>query len=465
MGSLFDRYENILNLTDPLKYEGSVKRVTGQVIEAVGPVSDLGELCDIYIAGRDPIRAEVIGFKDDAVLLMAYESINGISPGDRIKALGVPVRVHVSEELLGRVINGLGEPIDGGTRIISAQPYPIFRKPINALERPIIDTPLSLGIRAVDACLTLGRGQRVGIFAGSGVGKSTLLGMVARNTEADVNVVGLIGERGREVKEFIENDLGPEGFKRSVVVAATSDDSPLAKIRAAYVATTIAEYFRDQGKDVLLMMDSITRFARAQREIGQAAGEPIGLGGFPPSVFEMLSKILERAGRSPKGSITGIYTILVEADDINDPISDAVRGYLDGHFVLDRALAKMNHYPAIDVLGSISRIMNRVATEKQKEAAAKLREVLATYKEKEDLILVGAYQKGTDPKVDYAIEMRDAVNQFLRQKVEEKSSLTEAIDGLVSLFNRSEKSSFDDNKNSNLQQFNDLLERISHEAI
>lgn len=465
MSSLFDKYENIVSQTDPLKYEGSVKRVTGQIIEAAGPVSDLGELCDIFITGRDPIRAEVIGFKDDAVLLMAYESINGIAPGDRIKALGAPVRVHVSEDLLGRVINGLGEPIDGGEKIISAEPCSIFRKPINALERPIIDTPLSLGIRAIDSCLTLGRGQRVGIFAGSGVGKSTLLGMVARNTEADINVVGLIGERGREVKEFIENDLGPEGFKRSVVVAATSDDSPLAKIRAAYVATTIAEYFRDQGKNVLLMMDSITRFARAQREIGQAAGEPIGLGGFPPSVFEMLSKILERAGRSSKGTITGIYTILVEADDINDPISDAVRGYLDGHFVLDRGLAKMNHYPAIDVLGSISRIMSRVATEEQKGAAAKLREVLATYKEKEDLILVGAYQKGTDPKVDYAIEMRDAVNQFLRQKVEEKSSLNDAIDGIVSLFNRTEKSLVDDNKNSNLQQFNDLLERISHEAV
>ncbi len=465
MSSIFDKYENILNLTDPLKYEGTVRRVTGLVIEAAGPVSDLGELCEIFIPGREPIRAEVIGFKDDAVLLMAYESINGIAPGNTIKALGSPVRVHVNEELLGRVINGLGEPIDGGPKVISSDPYGIFRQPINALERRIIDTPLSVGVRAIDACLTLGRGQRVGIFAGSGVGKSTLLGMVARHTEADINVVGLIGERGREVKEFIENDLGPEGFKRSVVVAATSDDSPLAKIRAAYVATTIAEYFRDQGKNVLLMMDSVTRFARAQREIGQAAGEPIGLGGFPPSVFEMLSKILERAGTSPAGTITGIYTVLVEADDINDPISDAVRGYLDGHFVLSRSLAEMNHYPAIDVLGSISRLMSRLASPAQKEAAGLLREVLATYKEKEDLITVGAYQPGSDPKVDFSIKMRDAVNAFLRQKVEETSSINEAIEELVAIFNRSEKSMVVDNKNTNLQQFGDLLERISHEAL
>ena len=466
MTAVFDKYENLLNQTDPLKYQGVVKRVVSMVIEAAGPVSDLGELCEIYIPGREPVRAEVIGFKDDAVLLMAYDSIDGISPGCGIKALGTSVKVDITEALLGRIINGLGEPLDGIPRVVSANPYGIFRSPTNALQRPIIDKPLSVGIRAIDGCLTLGRGQRIGIFSGSGVGKSTLLGMIARNTDADINVVGLIGERGREVKEFIENDLGPEGLKRSVVVAATSDDSPLAKLRAAYVATTIAEYFRDQGKDVLLMMDSVTRFARAQREIGLAIGEPpSSMGSFPPSVFDMLAKILERAGTSRTGSITGIYTVLVESDDINDPISDAVRGILDGHIVLSRNLAEMNHYPAIDVLGSISRLMTKIADKSQKSAAAKLREVLAIYKEKEDLITAGVYQAGTDPQVDNAIKMREAVNLFLKQGIDENSSFSDTKSRLEALFSSSENFGSDDNKNSNLRQFDDLLERINNEAL
>lgn len=460
--SMFDKYEDIVLQTNPLQYQGTVRQVIGLAILSSGPIGQLGELCYIFIDDTKYVRAEIVGFKDDNVLLMAYEDISGIAPGCFVKATGSPVSVNVSEELLGRVLNGLGEPIDGGRKIVSDKVMPIFVSPMNALHRKKIDSVLSVGVRAIDSAITLGRGQRVGIFSGSGVGKSTLLGMIARNTEADINVIALVGERGREVKEFIENDLGEEGLKRSIIIAETSDATPLAKLRGAFVATTIAEYFRDQGQDVLLMMDSVTRFARAQREIGLVTGEPPASGGFTPSVFALLPKLLERAGTSDKGTITGIYTVLVEADDINDPISDAVRGILDGHIVLSRSMAEKNHYPAIDILGSISRLMTKIADEDHKKSVAKMREILAIYKENYDLINVGAYVKGTNSKIDYAISMIESVNAFLKQNIEERVSFEQTMTELLKLFSSDEKIESDDNINE--EKYTDLLKRIN-EAV
>lgn len=430
-----EKYRKAVRAGSTFRIMGRVSQVIGLVVESVGPLARIGELCYISPAGRAPaIEAEVVGFREGKVLLMALGDLSGIKPGSEVVASGKKLAVKVGPKLRGRVIDGLGKPLDGLGPIEWVHEYPIENSPPNPLERERITEPLSVGIRAIDGLLTCGKGQRVGIFSGSGVGKSTLLGMIARNTEADVSVIGLIGERGREVREFIEKDLGPEGLKRSVVVVATSDRPTLVRIKGALLATAIAEYFRDQGCDVMLMMDSLTRFAMAQREVGLAIGEPPTTHGYTPSVFSLLPKLLERAGTSKKGTITGLYTVLVEADDMNEPIADAARSILDGHIVLSRELAAMNHYPAIDILNSVSRVMVDIVPDEHKLAAGKLRDVLATYKDASDLINIGAYVPGSNPKIDYAREMIQGVNDFLVQGIEEKSDLTEARSKLCELF-------------------------------
>jgi len=437
--SVFDKYENLLNQFEPIKYNGVVKKVIGVTVEGTGPQADLGELCRIHIfdkrAGREKILdAEVVGFKEDSIILMPYGDISGISQGCQITGTGHTMEVSVGDSLLGRIINGKGEPIDDKGSITPEANYSIFRSSPNALKRKRIKNKISVGIKAIDGLLTTGEGQRVGIFSGSGIGKSTLLGMIARYTEADVNVIALIGERGREVKDFLENDLGEEGLKKSVVIVATSDEAPILRLRGAFIATTIAEYFRDKGKKVMLLMDSITRFARAQREIGLSVGEPPSTRGFPPSVFSILPVLLERTGMGEKGSITAFYTILVEADDMNEPISDNVRGILDGHIILARDLASINHYPAIDILESISRLMIEVVSPEHMQNALKVKEILATYREAYDLINIGAYARGSNPKVDYAIKMIDRVNNFLKQGIQEKMSFEESLNLLTLIF-------------------------------
>ena len=431
------RYHKIVADLDPIRANGKITKVIGLVAEANGPISRVGSICDIHSRGDMPkIRAEVVGFKGNRVLLMPLGEIRGIEPGNRVVAKQQKVLTHVGEGLLGRVIDGLGNPIDGKGPITYDSEYPLYKNPVNPLLRKRITRPLDMGIRSISGLLTIGCGQRVGIFSGSGVGKSIMLGMIARKTTADVNVIALIGERGREVNDFIERDLGAEGLKSSVVVVATSDSLPLIRMRGAFIATAIAEYFRDQGKHVILMMDSVTRFAMAQREIGLAAGEPPTTKGYTPSVFALLPKLLERAGTSSgDGSITGLYTVLVEGDDMNEPIADAVRSVLDGHIVLSRDLAMKGHYPAIDILNSISRLRDDIITSKHRETANRLREVLATYKKAEDLINIGAYVSGSNPDIDYAIEMIGKVNDYLRQDVEEVVSFDESVQQLEGLLN------------------------------
>lgn len=415
--------KNRLKDADITRVNGRVEQVVGLVIESSGPTASVGEACWITASGGTgaPVLAEVVGFRQHRVLLMPLGEMRGLGPGSEVVRTGLPFKVAVGEALLGRVIDAMGKPLDGkGSLGPTRESYPIHRDPPPAMERRRIAVPVATGVRAIDALLTLGEGQRLGIFAGSGVGKSTLLGMIARNTEADINVIALVGERGREVRDFLERDLGEKGLKRSVVVVATSDQPSLIRIQAALVATAVAEYFRDQGKRVMLMMDSITRFAMAQREVGLAIGEPPTTKGYTPSVFALLPKLLERAGTtSHQGSITGLYTILVEADDMNEPVADACRAILDGHVVLSREMASQNHYPAIDVLGSVSRVMRDIVGQEQLEAAARIRSVLATYKSAEDLISIGAYVKGSNPKVDEALRRLDAVQGFLRQQREE----------------------------------------------
>lgn len=425
------------NLKDKTFYKklGRVVKIVGLTIESVGPDAKLNDLCKI-IADTDQekyILAEVVGFKDKKILLMPYENVEGIGLGCMVENLGHPLAVPVGEALLGKTLDGLGRPID--TSIIeSNQTYPVEATPPDPMNRKIIDEVLPLGVKAVDGLITVGKGQRIGIFAGSGVGKSTLLGMFARNTKADINVIALIGERGREVREFIERDLGEEGLKRSVVVVATSDKPALIRNKAAKTATAIAEYFRDQGKDVLLMMDSLTRFSMAQREIGLASGEPPVTRGYPPSVYAEMPKLLERAGNSDIGSITGLYTVLVDGDDFNEPITDTARSILDGHIMLSRKLGHKNHYPAIDVLQSISRVMSQIADQEHKEVAGKLKNVLATYNEAEDLINIGAYKNGSNKNIDYAINKIDTVNTFLMQDVDAKYDFEEIITLLNNIF-------------------------------
>jgi flagellum-specific ATP synthase len=426
---LFDKYAAALQSIDPIKYTGVVKKVQGGlIVESLGPRAVVGELCQILVPHSSRlIWAEVVGLKGKTVQIMPYDDMEGIEVGARVIAMGEQLSVPVSDRLLGRILDSMGKPIDGQGDVGSALWYPILQDPPDVLRRQRIRHKIATGIRSIDALVTVGKGQRMGIFSGSGIGKSTLLGMIARNTSADVSVIALIGERGREVREFIENDLGPEGLARSVVVVASSNKPPLARIRGAYVATSIAEYFRDQGKDVMLLFDSVTRFARAQREIGLAVGEPPANRGYTPSVFSLLPKLLERAGTAAKGTVTGFYSVLVEGDDLDEPISDAVRGILDGHIVLSRSLAQRNHYPAVDVLGSISRLATQVSGPSVKRAAGKLRRLLAAYREAEDLINVGAYVEGTSAEIDEAIAKMPEINDFLVQGIDEGCVTEEAL--------------------------------------
>ena len=419
---------------DLIKVYGRIKQVIGTTVESDGPPCSVGELCWIRGKNDQMSPAEVVGFRDNRVILMPFHEMSGIQPGNTILASGSPLKVGADQSLLGRVLDGLGNPIDGGPPVKAEKYMNIMNSPPSPLERAPIDTPMATGIRAMDGLLTIGKGQRIGIFAGSGVGKSTTLGMIARNAVADVNVIALIGERGREVPEFLVRDLGEEGLRKSVVVAVTSDKPPLLRIKGALCATAIAEYFRDLGLDVLLMMDSATRIAMAQREIGLAVGEPPTTRGYTPSVFALLPQILERSGTSMEGTITGIYTVLVEADDMNDPIADAMRAILDGHIVLSRAMAEKNHYPAIDVLASISRIMSNIVASEHKKAASTLRNVLARYRDSEDLINIGAYSPGSSKEIDYAIQKIDLINGFLRQAVEENDPYDVTIQKLRGIF-------------------------------
>jgi flagellum-specific ATP synthase len=422
-------YFQKLRLMDPIKTVGAVKRAVGLIVESQGPSASVGELCEIVGQGRtDPIPAEVVGFRDNFVLSMPLFKVHGVKLGDKVVCRKKRGTVSVTPALLGRVIDGLGRPIDGLGPIVAEAEYPLQTQGTNPLERKNIEDVLGTGIRAIDGLLTCGKGQRIGIFGGSGVGKSTLLGMMARYTSADVNVISLVGERGREVRGFIEKDLGPEGLRRSVVIVSTSDQPPLLRIRAAMVAASLAEYFRDQGKDVLLMMDSITRFAMAQREVGLAAGEPPSSKGYTPSVFALLPRLVERAGNFMSGgSITGFYTVLVEGDDMNEPVADAVRSLLDGHVVLSRELAWRNHYPCIDVLASVSRLMPDLVPDLYTEKAGKIRELISTYQKAEDMINIGAYVKGSNPKIDIALRKIDSINAFLKQHQDEGVSAENAM--------------------------------------
>ena len=425
---------NIINQSEPVSKVGRITEIIGLTIVADGPVSSIGDLC--HIVGEnlsEVICAEVVGFREDRVLLMPLGSMEGLCAGAKVINTGTQMKVKVSDTLLGRVLDGLGNPIDGKGEIIADEYYPTNAKIINPMDRKPIDEPLSLGLRAIDGLNTIGKGQRVGIFAGSGVGKSTTLAMIAKNTEADINVIALIGERGREVREFIENTMTESGMKRSIVVCATSEQPALVKIKASFVACAIAEYFRDKGKNVLFMLDSVTRIALAQREVGLAVGEPPATRGYTPSVFALLPKFLERAGANKKGTITGLYTVLVEGDDMNEPIADASRSILDGHIVLSRALAHKNHYPAIDVLASISRVMNNVVSSEHRQAAGKIRNLLASYAKNEDLINIGAYAKGSDASVDKAIAMIDKINNYLMQDIDDKTDFEITKNELINL--------------------------------
>ena len=429
------KFSRAIEDTEPIKMSGKVTQVVGLVIESKGPNVSLGELC--YIKSRfpnvEPIPAEVVGFRAGLVLLMPIGEMQGIGPGCEVLSAQKTLRVKVGMELLGRVLDGLGNPMDGKGPILSKTEYPLHAEPPDPLQRPRIKDSLYVGVRAIDGLITLGSGQRIGIMAGSGVGKSTLLSMLARNTEADISVISLVGERGREVRDFIERDLGEEGLKRSVIVVATSDKPALVRIKGALTATAIAEYFRDQGRRVVLMMDSVTRFAMAQREVGLTIGEPPATRGYTPSVFALLPRLLERAGTSARGSITGIYTVLVDGDDMNEPIADAVRSILDGHIVLSRAIAAQNHFPAIDILASVSRVMTDVVTKEHREAAQHMRALMAVYKEAEDLIHIGAYVKGSSKRIDEAIEKIDAINDFLCQGVFDVTSFEDMKKTLESI--------------------------------
>lgn len=434
---MIEKAKKYLQLMDRTFYKsyGKVAKVVGLTIESIGPKARLGDLCRIYPEEnqKEHVIAEVVGFHDSKLILMPVDSVEGVGVGCIVENTGHPLSVLVSDELLGHTLDGIGRLTDS-EKEVHGEYYPLEQAPPDPMDREIISEVLPLGVKAVDGLITVGKGQRIGVFAGSGVGKSTLLGMFARNTKADVNVIALIGERGREVREFIERDLGPEGMARSVVVVATSDKPALIRNKCAKTATAVAEYFRNQGKDVLLMMDSMTRFSQAQREIGLASGEPPVTRGYPPSVYSEMPKLLERAGTNDKGSITGLYTVLVDGDDFNEPITDTARGILDGHIMLDRKLAHKNHYPAIDVLQSISRCMSQIATSEHKSYAGRLKSVMATYAEAEDLINIGAYKAGSNPDIDYAVSRIGAVNEFLMQDVSDKFTFEQTVSMLKEIF-------------------------------
>jgi flagellum-specific ATP synthase len=422
-----------LSQIDTLTYSGKVQMISGLTIEASGPAVQIGEMCQIYkLNGDSFIPAEVVGFHDSRVLLMPYGDIAGVGPGSRVISTNKSLKVGVGKNILGRVLDGLGHPIDGGPELEPEAFYPLEAPPPNPISRPRISEILPLGIRAIDGFLTIGRGQRIGIFAGSGVGKSTLLGMIARYAQSDVNIITLIGERGREVNDFLQKDLRAEGLKRSIIVVASSDQPALIRAKSAQVGTAFAEYFRDQGLNVLLMMDSLTRYAMAQREIGMAVGEPPVSRGYTPSVYTVMPKLLERAGNSPKGSITALYTVLVEGDDLNEPITDTARGILDGHIVLSRNLANRNHYPAIDVLSSVSRLMPDITTRDHYDQASKLKSTMASYADAQDLINIGAYKPGSNPDIDDAIRLHPSITSYLQQRVEEYTSFDDVLSQLNS---------------------------------
>lgn len=428
----FAALRQAIDKIEPLEFSGKVEKIIGLSIESAGPKAEIGEICRIYPQNSlKYVEAEVIGFAQHHLLLMPYGSIKGISIGSKVIGTGRQLSIDVSDKLMGRVVDGLGNPIDSKGDIRNTESFPIDADPPNPLMRKRISAPIQLGVRAMDGLLTCGEGQRIGVFAGSGVGKSTLLGMIARNANADVNVIGLVGERGREVNEFLANDLRAEGLQKSVVVVATSDQPALIRAKAAMTATTIAEYFREQGKTVLLMMDSLTRFAMAQREVSLATGEPPVSRGYTPSVFATLPRLLERTGCSSKSSITAIYTVLVEGDEMNEPISDAVRGILDGHVVLSRKLASANHYPAIDVLASVSRVMPAIVSSEHRQTASRMRDLMATYEDAKDLIDIGAYKKGSNIKIDQAIEKHDKIEAFLKQGMNETNTFRETVQQLL----------------------------------
>lgn len=434
----FNKYLKVVERTDTIKYLGTVVQKVGPIIESIGPLTEIGEVCIIKLNEAKRLMCEVVGFRDKYVLLLPYADTEGVYPGSEVIASGTSLKVAVSESLKGRILNGIGKPIDGKEDIFSDEFYSIYNDSPHPLKRKRIIKPLSTGIKSIDALLTVGRGQRMGIFSGAGVGKSTLLGMIARYTDADINVVALVGERGREVKDFIIKDLGEDGLRKTVMVVATSDDPPLMRIKGAFVATAIAEYFRDLGYDVNLLMDSVTRVARAQREVGITIGEAPTTRGYPPSVWAMLPKLLERSGTSTIGSITGFYNILVEADEFNEPVSDNVRGILDGHIWLNRALANRGQYPAVDVLNSISRLTVDITSRKMQSYINKLKEIIAVYQDAEDLINIGAYVKGSNPRIDYSISMVDRIYDFMRQGIEEGFAIEESVSRLYELFDDKE---------------------------
>jgi flagellum-specific ATP synthase len=438
----WESYQRRIEQLQPIEVSGRVSQVVGLVVESEGPAARLGDMCLIQNpSDRTTVQAEVVGFRQQLLLLMPLAPLGQIGQGSRVINTGKPLTVPVGRELLGRVLDPLGQPIDGGGPIASRKRYPVFRTPPPAMQRPRIGQPLTTGVRALDGLLSVGVGQRIGIFAGSGVGKSTLLGSIARGSSADVNVVGLIGERGREVREFIERDLGLEGLARSVVVVATSDQPAVVRLKGALAATAIAEYFRDHGASVMLMMDSVTRFVWAQREIGLAIGEPPTTRGYTPSVLAVLPQLLERAGTAEQGSITGLYTVLVDGDDMNEPVADAARSILDGHVVLQRELAARGHYPAIDVLESVSRVMNDVVDERHRRSAQAVRELMATYRSAEDLIQLGAYVAGSNPAVDRAIQRHPNIQRFLIQPPDESAPWDETLHLLAELAEVSRQSS------------------------
>ncbi|WP_226665697.1 flagellar protein export ATPase FliI [Metabacillus litoralis] len=429
-----------INTIDSYKRYGKVKKVVGLMIESRGPESSIGDLCYIYTGSnqKTKIPAEVVGFKDENILLMPYLQVTNISPGSIVEATNEPLKIKVGSSLVGNVIDAFGQPLNETLLPKGLTHVPTDQNPPNPMKRPPIDEKIEVGVRVIDSLLTVGKGQRVGIFAGSGVGKSTLMGMIARNTNADLNVIALVGERGREVREFIERDLGPEGLKRSIVIVATSDQPALMRLKAAYTATAIAEYFRDKGLNVMFMMDSVTRVAMAQREIGLAVGEPPTTKGYTPSVFAILPKLLERTGTNETGTITAFYTVLVDGDDLNEPISDTVRGILDGHIVLDRQLANKGQFPAINVLKSISRVMNQIVDDDHKASATKLRDLLSTYLNSEDLINIGAYKRGSSKEIDEAIRFYPKIISYLKQNVEDKVTIDQSIYTLIQFMEKGE---------------------------